>query len=324
MITKTGIHILANDKPKTRCGFDWLRYNLNIASRRFWDRKNRLVIAIDQSFVRNTKDKALDDCPFGPTPDPNKLQGLEVLGIGMINADSKECMMLRAVQALGVNGLSAHELTLNEWYLSYLWKYREELQTLTNIVVADAAFSTKPFVDGLQKVGFHLVSSLKNETALSYLYEGPATGMRGRPKKYDGEIDFSNLDLTKAKPIRINPAQGKAFEIAAWCPTLDRNIKLVVHYLHNGTRRLYFSTDEFMRGIDIYDFYRSRFLMESCFRATTQFSNIPDTGPIADDAMVLPHNASLSALNIMRLISDRAEPKHEGKQTANVSPRIRP
>lgn len=324
MITENGNQNTSNLKHKLSSNFDWLQYNLKLAYSRFGEGRERVAIAIDQSYVRETANKTAEGCPFGANTEVPTSQGLEILGIGMVNADTDECVMLRAIQTLSINQLSKKELNQPEWYLSYLWKYSNELKMMTDIVVADTAFSTRSFVDGLQKLGFQLVSRLKTNVALSYLYDGPATGLRGRPKKYDGKIDFNNLDKEKARMVPINPAEGKAFELCAWSIDLERIIKLVVHYPHKGRPRLYFSTDETMKGSDLYKIYQSRFLMEYGFRDINQLKTIPYSESRADEALIFPHNASLSALNILRLQTNQSESKHEELHPRDVSPRIRP
>ena len=93
--------------------------------------------------------------------------------------------------------LKSRDLNLIGWYLKVLGKYARRLRKLTDIVVADAGFSGSPFVEGVRKPGMHLVSRLRSDSVLYYLYTGPRTGKRGRPRKYDGQIDFRKPDLSR-------------------------------------------------------------------------------------------------------------------------------
>jgi len=63
------------------------------------------------------------------------------------------------------------------------------------IVVADAYFSKKPFVDKIvQEADLHLISRFRNDSSLIYIYTGKPTGKKGRPKKYDGKINLKNIN----------------------------------------------------------------------------------------------------------------------------------
>ena len=59
---------------------------------------------------------------------------------------------------------------------------RDSLIALSRYIVVDAYFSVKPFADGLCSCGFHLISRLRDNASLRYLYEGPRSTGRGRPK----------------------------------------------------------------------------------------------------------------------------------------------
>lgn len=91
-------------------------------------------------------------------------------------------MMLRAVQTQNASELKARDMTLSQWYLSVLKKYRDDLLKMTTLLVADAAFSNLPFLSGLKESGFSLISRLRSNAVLYYIYDGPRTGKRGRPK----------------------------------------------------------------------------------------------------------------------------------------------
>jgi hypothetical protein len=48
---------------------------------------------------------------------------------------------------------------------------------------------------GVTLLGFHLVSRFRNDVSLKYLYTGPKTGKKGRPKEVDGKVDLDNLRM---------------------------------------------------------------------------------------------------------------------------------
>jgi hypothetical protein len=282
--------------------FDWLNFNMNLAANRFQYGMKRLAIAIDPSYVPKAGKKSAHIGRFWSGCASAVKHGLEVLGIGLIDADIRDCMMLRAVQTLNATELAAKNLTLPQWYLSVLTEYKDELLKITNIMVADAAFSNKPFADGLQEIGFHLVSRFRTNSVLFYLFNGPRSGKKGRPKKYDGKIDFANPDKSKMKRLDIDSKDGQAYELLAWSKALERKVRLVIHYLPNGTHRLYFSTDENMRGKDVYDIYHTRFQIEFVFRDGHQFTGMLDCQARSESALDFAYNASLAAVNIVKVM----------------------
>ena len=142
--------------------------------------------------------------------------GLEIMGIGLIDIDTKDCMMLRAHQSLNNKELSLRNKTMVDFYISVIKRYRKELLKLSTLIVADAYFSTSTFVNGIKKEGFSLISRFRDNACLFYVYTGPRTGKRDRPKTKDGKIDMKNLDLTRMEKMEMKDIEGTAYTLIAY------------------------------------------------------------------------------------------------------------
>jgi hypothetical protein len=70
---------------------------------------------------------------------------------------------------------------------------KEQLLSISKDMVADAYFSKHGFVTVLTANGFDVISRLRDDTDLLYLYTGVQKGGRGRPKVYDGKVCYDNL-----------------------------------------------------------------------------------------------------------------------------------
>ena len=60
-------------------------------------------------------------------------RGLEILGIGIVDIDSRDCMMLRVEQTPDKAYLEkqVEEYNLVDWYLDILRKYKDKLLDIT-------------------------------------------------------------------------------------------------------------------------------------------------------------------------------------------------
>jgi hypothetical protein len=88
---------------------------------------------------------------------------------------------------------------------------KETLCSISRYLVADAWFSKKPFVDQIIALDMHLISRLRDDADLKYLYQGPSTGKRGRPCKYAGKIDSANIDTSYFELIEAKPGVNRVF-----------------------------------------------------------------------------------------------------------------
>ena len=132
-----------------------------------------------------------------------------------------------------------------KYYAKEIIQRKELLLRVSKYVVADAFFSRFPFVEKLVSNGFEVVSRLRSDSVLRYLYKGERKKGRGRPKKYDGKVEFNNLNMKYFKLIK-KTKELKVYHGKVYSNSLKRTINLVIVYIKNKngwTQQLYFSTD---------------------------------------------------------------------------------
>ena len=282
-------------------GFDWLGFNTSLMTRGLV-RGKRKAIAIDASYISKAGKKTPYIGKFWSGCASAMKRGLEILGIGIIDVDMHDCMMLRAEQPPDSETLKnkGEDYNLVDWYLDVLRKHKDRLLAITPYVVADAWFSKATFVNELCAMGFHLISRLRDDASLWYSHDGVRTGKRGRPRVKGEKIDFGSLDLSRCEPLEVEG--GKAFVIKAYAKAMKRNIKIVVHYPDSGGHKIYFSTDINMSGRDIIEFYRTRFQIEFCFREAKQFTGLNHCQARDLRKLDFAFNASMAAVNVAKVM----------------------
>ena len=281
--------------------FDWMEFNTSLMWRNL-GRGLRKAIAIDASYISKAGKKTPYIGKFWSGCASAVKRGLEILGIGIVDMDMRNCMMLRAEQTPDAETLKnkADGYNLVDWYLDVLRKHRERLLAITPYVVADAWFSKANFVNELCAMGFHLISRLRDDASLWYSHDGIRTGKRGRPRIKGGKIDFDNLDSSHCECLDTD--EGKVYVIKAYSQAMKRNIKIVVHYPKAGGHKIYFSTDIDMTGKDIIEYYRTRFQIEFCFRDAKQFTGLNHCQARDLKKLDFAFNASFASVNIAKIM----------------------
>lgn len=287
--------------------FDWMEFNTSLMWRNL-GRGPRKAIAIDASYISKAGKKTPYIGKFWSGCASAVKRGLEILGIGIVDVDMRNCMMLRAEQTPDSETLKnkADGYNLVDWYLDVLRKHRERLLAITPYVVADAWFSKANFVNELCAMGFHLISRLRDDASLWYSHDGIRTGKRGRPRIKGEKIDFDNLDLSRCECLDTD--DGKVYVIKAYSQAMKRNIKIVVHYPKTGGHKIYFSTDIGMSGKDIIDYYRTRFQIEFCFRDAKQFTGLNHCQARDLKKLDFAFNASFASVNIAKIMRKEEYP----------------
>ena len=286
-------------KKKSEC-IDWLKLNVSLAKRYFGE-KGRHAIAIDPSFISKSGKKTPHIGRFWSGCAQAVKHGLEIMGIGLIDIDANDCIMLRAHQSLTGKELGLRDKSMTDFYISVIKRYRKELLKLSTLMVADAYFSTSTFVNGIKKYGFSLVSRFRDNACLYYVYNGPRTGKRGRPKTKDGKIDMDKLDLTRMEKLEMKKAEGTAYTLIAYSKALKCKIRLVIWQMPNGKKKLFFSNDISLSGDEVLAYYRTRFQIEFCYRDAKGYTGLMHCQARNKWKLDFAFNASFASLNVAKV-----------------------
>ena len=283
--------------------FDFFGFNKALAMP--WIGK-RNAVAFDPSFIHKSGKQTPGIGYFWSGCAGKALRGIEILGLSVIDADTRLSFHLEAAQTPPVICLQNNNLTLIDWYAAVIQKYIEHILSITRYVVADAYFSKKKFVIHILGFSLHLVSKLRQDADLLYLSNKPKTEKpkQGRPAIYDGKVNVKNLKLEHFKRVEnnqgINALSGIVYSVA-----LCRNILLVVEQFQiNGKTiyRLLFSTDINQAPIDVLDIYHTRFQIEFGFRDAKQFAGLENSQARSGNKLYFHFNTALTTVNIAKIM----------------------
>jgi Transposase DDE domain len=196
---------------------------------------------------------------------------------------------------------SGTESTRVDHYLRHLKATRPYFPARVRYLVGDGFYSKQKFVDGVVAVDLHLVSKLRVDADLRYLYTG-AQKPRGRHRKYDGKVDL--LNLTRFTQVEELEPGLTLYTALVWHVSLKRKIRLA---LLVDTRKpdktgyvLLFSTDVDLDAKQILNYYKARFQVEFIFRDAKQFTGLSDAQTRNSNKLDFHFNASLTALNLAK------------------------
>lgn len=251
--------------------------------------------------------------------------GMELCGISVIDLTNHTAFHYEAIQT----AYDKTKQTLREYYASLITERAASLKVISKIMVFDAFFSKRAFVDSICAAGFTMVSRLQHNTYLRYRYDGPQKGGKGRPKMYGGQINPKNIYTRHFKEI-ARTEDEVTYEGLAHVRSLGRWVKLVVvQIIKEGkvtTALLYFSTAvgdlasetaqsadaqpqsseadvaPILSGKQIAQYYPGRFLMEFGFRDGKQFLGLTHCQSRQPEALGFHFNITLTTLNIAKIV----------------------
>lgn len=293
--------------------FDFGAFNRQLVSH-FAD--SELIIGFDPSFLPKSGKHTLGVGYFWSGCAQSVKWGMELCGISIIDLGKHTAYHYEAVQTDYVKTDDGQ--TLREYYADLIIQRAEALKRISKVMVFDAFFSTKGFVDSICEAGFTMISRLQHNAFLRYPYIGSQKGGRGRPKVYGGKIDPKNIDTTHFCEVSRTEEQV-VYEGKAHVRSLERWVKLlVVQTLKDGVvtkALLYFCADDkpntSLTGAQIARYYPARFLMEFGFRDAKQFLGLSQSQSRNKQALQFHFNIVLTVLNIAKIVHWLPVQSHE-------------
>ena len=290
--------------------FAWLEFNRLLAEQYLSD---DLAIAFDPSFLPKSGKHTPGLGYFYSGCAGRELRGLELSGIAVVDQKDKTALHLEAIQTVDLE----EDESLLSFYARTLTDRREQLQQISTLLLVDAYFAKQPFVDAMMKAGFVIITRLRKDARLRYLYTGPKHRGRGRPRQYDGRIDFYNLRAHKARPCaQADDGSWIAYELVANVQAWKRNVKLVVvHELNDDgsikTARLIACTNLDKDGGEVLFAYHSRFQIEILYRDAKQHLGLTHCQARSKKKIHFHLNASLTAASVAKAAHHLENGKHD-------------
>ena len=177
-------------------------------------------------------------------------------------------------------------------------------ETLTPIYfVYDGAFGNNAAVQMTQQVGLHLISKLRNNSALHFQWDGVYSG-KGRRPIYGQRVDYQQLPDSHLKSNETKKnIQTRIYQLTALHKTFADPLNVVILDKKNNqtgktARIILFSTDLELEWDKVIDYYRLRFQIEFNFRDAKQHWGLEDFMAVKEKSVLNSANLSLFMVNV--------------------------
>lgn len=273
------------------------------------------AFAMDASFIRKSGKKTFGLDTFWNGCASRAEKGLEASIISLVCSKQKASFALTVDQTepnLVEKESESEQKTRIDFYAEQVEKVATQILKYTKVGLFDGYYAKEKFVRRIEHAGFTVISRLRADANLKYLYEG-AQKARGRHRKYDSKVDFNDLRRLEETSLKVENKEIKLFSGIVWSVSLKRKIKLVVVKYGKKTVNL-FSTDLEMLASEIFWLYRSRFTIEFLIRDAKQSGGLVDCQARDNKALEFHWNASLTSVNLGRAMASQEELKRAAKK----------
>ena len=220
------------------------------------------ALVIDASFVPKSGKTTYGLDRFWNGSHSRSEKGLEISALAWLDITANCAYALRVEQTPPPSEAPDPEATRIDAYLEQVTRVVSEpdLSPL-RYVITDGYYSKQKFISGIQALGRHQIGKLRIDANLRYLYKGPTRRAPGRPKTYDGKVNWDDLS-------RFEQAETDDDHIVLYHQVLNHvqfqcNLRVVLVVDTKYHRRaVLFSTDVDLDARAIYQYYKARFQIE--------------------------------------------------------------
>jgi putative transposase len=167
----------------------------------------------------------------------------------------------------------------------------------------DGEFGHNDALQMVRQLGLHLVSKLRDNSALYFPYEGPYSG-RGRRRKYGKKLDYRHLPTEHLQATSIEEGlKTQIYQMAVWHKTFADLLNVVVIVktplkTHKTAHVVLFSSDVTLGYALLIDYYRLRFHLEFNFRDAKQYWGLEDFMNVKERPVHNSANLAMFMVNV--------------------------
>jgi 3-phenylpropionate/cinnamic acid dioxygenase small subunit len=166
-------------------------------------------------------------------------------------------------------------ITRIDIYLDHVKRDTNRLLGKIRYLDADGFYAKTQFINGVEEHGLHVVSKLRHDADLRWLYTGEQKA-KGRPRKFADKVRFD--DLSRFELAGKFDGQ-RVYAAVVNSLTFKCNLRIVyVVREENGKTytALLFCADIDCKALDILRYYKARFQIEFVFRDAKQYIGLCD------------------------------------------------
>ena len=174
-------------------------------------------------------------------------------------------------------------------------------------LVLDGHFGNKNALHMTVQCGLHLISKLRHDAALYFLYDGDYQGS-GRPRKYGEKVDYHNLPEQYLKQTTlIDHIQTRIYQATLLNKQFPQALNVVIILKTNlqtgkSSHVILFSSDLTLTYELLIDYYSLRFQIEFNFRDAKQYWGLEDFMNVTETAVHNAANLSLFMVNLSQVL----------------------
>jgi len=272
---------------------------------------SEIILVFDPSFIAKSGKKTYGLGHYWSGKDQKTKKGLELGCLAAVDVKNETGFHLEAIQTPATRERKKQKSTLIDHYRDFILNKAESLREISKYVAVDGYFMKKDFILPLVESGFAVITKMRTDANLNYIYGGEQKKGKGRKRKNGGKVNWKKVDLNKWGKI-FSTKKEACYTAELHCLALKRNVR-IVYYLNRetGKHEIFLSTDIQMDAKRVLTYYRLRFQIEFLIRDGKQHSGLEDCQGRSEKKLNTHFNMALTNISLAKAEYYLPIPKNE-------------
>lgn len=259
-----------------------------------------IICVFDPFFVKKSGKKTYGVGQFWSGVAGRALRGLEVGCLCFVDVAAGTALHALAEQTPSAASLHKKGKTLIDHYVSVIQKQVTRIVSLTRYLAVDGYFAKKEFIQPLVEKGLHIITKLRRDANLRYLYEGEQKKGKGRKKVYEGKVEVEAIDKRKV-PLYYRDKEVAVYAAVLYAVQFKRKVLVAFIYYKGKTKpQIIMSTDWEIDVLLMCRYYGLRFQVEFLIRDAKQHTGLEDCQARSKEKLHTHFNVALTAVSLAR------------------------
>lgn len=264
---------------------------------------HELIAAFDPTYITKSGNHTPGLGIWWSGSESRAKKGLELGCLSIVDVEAGTAMPLRSVQTPGRQELKEKNWTLIDHYIDVITGQITTLKEMVKYLTVDGYFMKKDFINPIVKAGLHIITKMRPDANLRYLYTGPRRPGRGRPKLYDDKVDCDKIDKRRIRECQIDN-DAIYYSGVVYSISLQKKVRIVyIEHRVTGKYEILLSTDTELCPVSVLKYYRLRFQIEFLIRDAKQHAGLDDCQARSANKLDFHFNMSMTTVAIAKATS---------------------
>ena len=289
-------------------GFDFSSFNWELIKKNCSD---ELILAFDPSYIHKSGKHTEGLGYYWSGQEQKTKKGLEYGCLAVVDIKNETAFHLNGMLTPDKKDREKSKINLIDHYVDFILTSLPHAGSLSPYLTVDKYFMKKDFINPMTDAGIQVITKMRKDANLKYLFKGRQHEGKGRKRKHADKVDLKNVDRRKWETVYENKNKY-CLTAELFCVTLKRNVRIVyLYHIKKKSYEVFLSTDIQLSAEKIEKYYRMRYQIEFLFRDGKQHAGLEECQ--ARDAKKLNFhiNVSLTNISIAKAIHYLSLPKEQ-------------